>query len=479
MKKLFSLIISIVLFTHLSFGQDNSNVTITACGQGETQSEAQQAALRSAIEQAFGTFISAKTEILNDELISDQITSVSNGNIQSFEILNEAELPNGKWSTTLKAIVSVEKLTNFVQSKGVVVEIKGGVFAANIKQQILNENGEVKAIYNMAGMLHEVMQTAFDFTISTGMPQALDSENKNWKIPIEIEAVGNLNLDFAIEYLTKTLQALDLTNDEVQNYKSMNKPVFTTHITYFGFDTHSQSYIKHGFNVDLRKGESLKIIGFLSNLLRFYTTNFNISNNLPLDGIPFEFELTTKTLHKISENLQGAYLDQSLNFGFHKGSCVAKYSTFEEWDLENLNLLEGYEITPRGKISSFEQGGITMINNTYNTVLALIQPNMCEIKSIEENLKISFTGYDDWRIPTWEEMDVFNQFNVDFYPSMSRTNGGPGTKTWAQDPETGKIGINYYDDYRKYYNVSSSNAYIIVVRDGEIWSPSDFESDGE
>ena len=59
-----------------AYAQDNKTVTLVVSGQGKTQDEAKQNALRSAIEQAFGTFISSKTEILNDELVKDEIVSV-------------------------------------------------------------------------------------------------------------------------------------------------------------------------------------------------------------------------------------------------------------------------------------------------------------------------------------------------------------------------------------------------------------------
>ena len=55
------------------FAEDDKTVTITLSGRGNTQNEAQQNALRSAIEQAFGTFISTKTEILNDALVKDEV----------------------------------------------------------------------------------------------------------------------------------------------------------------------------------------------------------------------------------------------------------------------------------------------------------------------------------------------------------------------------------------------------------------------
>ena len=138
----------------ISFAQEaEKTVTITVSGSGKTQDEAKQSALRSAIEQAFGAFISSKTEILNDQVVADQMSSVSSGNIQSFTVLNESQLPDGSWANTIKAIVSISNLTSFVVAKGFAVEIKGGLFAINIKQQMLNEQGEIDAVADMVGLL--------------------------------------------------------------------------------------------------------------------------------------------------------------------------------------------------------------------------------------------------------------------------------------------------------------------------------------
>ena len=172
-----------VLPRQILFAQDaDKTVTITVSGSGKTQDDAKQSALKSAIEQAFGAFISTKTEMLNDQVVADQMTSVSNGNIKSFSLLNQSQLPDGSWGVTLKTVVSVSKLTSFVEAKGITVEIKGGLFAMNIKQQMLNEEGEIKAVYEMVGLLHEPMQIAFDYAITSGEPKSLDAENKNWEI---------------------------------------------------------------------------------------------------------------------------------------------------------------------------------------------------------------------------------------------------------------------------------------------------------
>ena len=50
-----------------------NEVTLTVSGNGKTLEEAKNNALRSAIEQAFGAYISSKTEILNDNLVKDEI----------------------------------------------------------------------------------------------------------------------------------------------------------------------------------------------------------------------------------------------------------------------------------------------------------------------------------------------------------------------------------------------------------------------
>ena len=64
------------------YSQTTGNiVTLTTSGTGKTIEEAKNNALRSAIEQAFGAFISSKTEILNDELIKDEVVSITSGNI--------------------------------------------------------------------------------------------------------------------------------------------------------------------------------------------------------------------------------------------------------------------------------------------------------------------------------------------------------------------------------------------------------------
>ena len=219
------LIIALALSFNL-YAQDDKTVTLVVSGQGKTQDEAKQNALRSAIEQAFGTFISSKTEILNDNLVKDEIVSVSNGNIQKFEIISEVQIPNGDYATSLKATVSVTKLTSFVESKGVVVEFKGSLFAFNVNQQILNEKNEIKAIEDLCNVITKLSDASFDYSIKVSDPIAVSSSNEKWRIPMYISVSANKNLLSIATYINQTLKGLSLSIDVANNYIKLGKKVY-------------------------------------------------------------------------------------------------------------------------------------------------------------------------------------------------------------------------------------------------------------
>lgn len=209
-----------------AYAQDDKTVTLVASGQGKTQDEAKQNALRSAIEQAFGTFISSKTEILNDNLVKDEIVSVANGNIQKFEIISEVQIPNGGYATSLKATVSVTKLISFVESKGVTIEFKGSLFAYNVNQQILNEKNEIKAIEDLCNVITKLSDASFEYSIKASDPVAVNASNDKWRIPMYISVSANNNLFSIATYINQTLKGLSLSIDEANNYIKLGKMVY-------------------------------------------------------------------------------------------------------------------------------------------------------------------------------------------------------------------------------------------------------------
>jgi hypothetical protein len=356
MKKI-TLLLALALSVN-AFAQEDKTVTLVVSGQGKTQDEAKQNALRSAIEQAFGAFISSKTEILNDQIVSDQITSVTNGNIQSFSILNESQLPDNSWGVTLKALVSVNKLTSFVESKGITIEIKGGLFALNIKQQLLNEQGEIKAVSEMVGLLHEPMQIAFDYTIKSGDPKSVDAESKNWEIPLVVKAITNNNIDFCANYCIKTLAALSLSSEEVSNYQSLNKAVFPIAINYNG--SINKFY--------LRKEISINILKTYASNWEFYTRLFTVQSGIDESyGIgekEFLYEFKKETVEGGGDyDEDGKYRKHiiALNLNFLSiGREAGIFTWNDKRTLSQIEQMSGYNIKPSGVVSQFKYGGFVV-----------------------------------------------------------------------------------------------------------------------
>ena len=271
MNKIVLIICIISFLSNVSFAQEDKTVTLTVSGQGKTQDEAKQNALRNAIEQAFGTFISSNTEILNDELVKDEIVSVSNGNIQKFEILSEVQIENREWSTALKAVVSVTKLTSFCESKGISVEFRGSLFAFNVNQQILNEKNEIKAIEDVCQVIRNIADDSFDYSITVSDPISLDTSNSRWRIPMYISVYKNSNFDNISKILYSTLKGISLSLEEANNYVQLGKNVYPISIA---SNENEYSYIL--LRTDASISRLLKMLYYFNHSLQ----NFNISNGI-------------------------------------------------------------------------------------------------------------------------------------------------------------------------------------------------------
>lgn len=390
----------LILFSLSTYAQDaDKAVTITVSGSGKTQEEAKQSALRSAIEQAFGAFISSKTEILNDQVVADQMSSVASGNIQSFEVLNEAQLPDGTWANTIKAVVSVSKLISFVGAKGIAIEIKGGLFALNIKQQILNEQGEVNAISNMVGILHEIMQTSFDYTIKSSEPKSVDTENKNWELPLSVTATANKNLEFCADYFSKTLSALRLDSADIESYKTLNKKMYPITVEYNG---HTQTFF-------VRKKISVNAISAFAYQWDFYTMNFNV--DCGINRTQIKINNHKSDLYDLSKAVLYPGWQEKVAISFlTSGKLAGTFTWNDELTLAQIEQISSYSVKSKGVSSAFKYGGIVVYEKDgHGLVLAVADlQEMVWDKANQACNDLILSGYDDWRLPTKDEIDLIN-----------------------------------------------------------------------
>ena len=207
--------------------QSNDEVTFVVSADGATKEEATKVALRSAIEQAYGTFVSANTTILNDEMVKDEIVSISTGNIKSFSEISSNIMQDGRTYVTLQATVSLVKLTKYAQSKGATTEFAGATFGMDMKMKELNRINEIIVLQHLADKLHKI-EKLFDYKLELGEPRVgkkgykypgINNPEEYYQVEGKIFLYYNKNTDIFNDILNNTIQAISLTQEDEREYK--------------------------------------------------------------------------------------------------------------------------------------------------------------------------------------------------------------------------------------------------------------------
>ena len=239
----------------------NEEISLTVSSDGATKDDALKNALRTAIEQAYGAFVSANTTILNDELVKDEIVTVSNGSIKDYKEVSSFEKPDGSgYMITVNATVSLPHLITYAKNHGSECEFAGNTFGMELKLFNLQKENELKALYNMLPMIDNLCKTTMHWELEVEEPQLLKCEKKDryWyigntgtEIPFNVGAddflVDVQNCDnYCIipmniywlpnegrkaedsqvyQYIENTINQLSLSNEEREIYYSRNLPI--------------------------------------------------------------------------------------------------------------------------------------------------------------------------------------------------------------------------------------------------------------
>ena len=301
----------ILMFPFVLFSNnEEQKTTLIVSSSGKTIEEAKDNALRSAIEQSFGAFISSKTEVLNDE-IKDEIISISNGNIHNYKIISQVEIPDGGYAITLEATISVTQLTSFVRNKGIEVEFKGSLFGAEIKQQKLNQNSEIKAIRNICNVGFSLLKASLDYNLEVSEPEmfsgkiasgytggltVLSSDDwieveDHWLVNLKVIINTNDNYEAFKKYFFSNLENLAISKNEIEKYEQRKIKHYQLEIVRPFQRIERTEKLRKKKKKKPSNLDSVLIISFRSSesmrmLQRFFTlsnsllVSFNISNDI-------------------------------------------------------------------------------------------------------------------------------------------------------------------------------------------------------
>lgn len=219
--------LSLALLQTLGFGQTNQTIdliTIKIVCEGNSETEAITEGLRSALNQTSVVFISSNITVINDQITNDQVSMINNGSINKYTILDKYIDEKGHVKLNLEVSISLNKLESFVKSTGGETELKGGLFAANIKLMELNEKAEQKAVSDLIIICKEILKNSFDYNIKNGEPT---NNNGIWQIPLEITIAKNSNYLNFTSFFYKTLKNISMGQEEINKYAQLKKQIFS------------------------------------------------------------------------------------------------------------------------------------------------------------------------------------------------------------------------------------------------------------
>lgn len=295
--------------------KSNDDVALTVSADGATKEEATKIALRSAIEQAYGTFVSANTTILNDDMVKDEIVTISNGNIKSYQEIASAILPNGRTTVTLNAVVSISKLTSFAKSKGASTEFAGATFAMNVKMRELNKKNEMKALDNLIVQIKNLLPVALERELVLSEPELYSRHSPldhyfNYKnkqmnpdnyfiLKLGIKYKSNENTIALGNLIYSTLKALEPSEEEYKYFKT------DAHAQYAIATLTKNKWDMQKIKTRLSEKEFENYDSKINKVLTDYMTDFEIIDNT---GVKSSFNASL--WGKYFAICDGSYLDR-------------------------------------------------------------------------------------------------------------------------------------------------------------------------
>lgn len=224
LKKLFIFTFFCLGIVPLSNAQE---IKIISTGQGTTEDEATKTALRSALEDAYGTFISSSTKIENDVLVSDEIVSLTQGNIKEYDVANSSQLANGLYSVTVESVVSLNELATYCQNKGMRISFNGKAFGMELKIREFNRQNEIKILKNLAQQIILMPSNLYDFELQTTEPKQKESAIS---IFVLITPHSTSNMISVSKLYESTVKSISLTKDERKLYDKLGVPYYKEYL---------------------------------------------------------------------------------------------------------------------------------------------------------------------------------------------------------------------------------------------------------
>ena len=333
-----------------SIDYSNKIKEVNAIGQGKTYAEAIRNAQRSAVEQVDNKIFSSST-VKGDDLVNDEIMSISAGYIEDSEIINSDQLSDGSWEIKIMAKVSESRKKNYFKkdlNKGIVID--NFALSSMIKDREKNKLNEEKKILQLC-------QNEFDRFIKESIvfdyelvKNFFNSNSNKWDVQIRVDWSLNQNYSNFQDNFWSSINQLAITDDALKIYEKYGFPFYK-----FG-------------NIYLRSQKSINIVAKFLSSINYYPSNFYLEFDgkkyFP-EGISYDYQTGRRIQKKSEQKYKFISTDISI------GGLVYLNTTNDEskyLDSHNIDRLYGGgsgQIPINRGAKLFNVNGKKVYNNTF------------------------------------------------------------------------------------------------------------------
>lgn len=330
MKKLIFAIVSVLYLSVSIFGQSDEEMIaleamegekkIVADGYGATPDDALKAALQNAVEQAAGAYVSSMTEIENDEIVKDEVLSLSHGFIKEHRKLSESNFGD-EYKVAVAAIIVEKQMIKSLEASGVKVQYQTSGLVSDLKAWDKMKEDE----YKMAKALfdvHQMKNYGIIWNYHLRMEEPMRSGTQ-YTVKGTVTASTNTNYTTEFMNLKRILSELALESEEMKYQIPVTHTIRKGSSDYISYDRYAFKVFKRKRNGKLK--EATKVIDLIVPIVEPKLTNkrnaYGGRQRVPLKfygvnemtGLMFfafkkyELPLTTQDKNRINESWLNRY----------------------------------------------------------------------------------------------------------------------------------------------------------------------------
>lgn len=316
------------------------DVKVISTGYGNSKDEAVKQALINALEETYGMFVSSTTILKNDFIESDEITTLTQGTVKKYEVLNVTQQSKVEFVVLVESLVSLEKLSSYCESKGMGVKIDGKTFGMNVKLKEFNLKNENKVLTNLCNLVNSLDHNLYDYELTVNEPFIVENSdriyiNKKWFsiydrhkgkicVALEITPKKNINSDNLNKLFQTTIESICLSKEERKEYNSIGLSYFPSGWMK-GFN---EMYIRNETNAKLIKKTYNK--KYENSLFAFKIVD-GVNSQIYFKCLPEQLEYWSGNIMRFEQS-NGSFISKSYN-----EKTIYVFLFFTEDEIMNVN----------------------------------------------------------------------------------------------------------------------------------------------